>query len=58
VFRHALLCVVQGEKSERVLQLTADVIAANQAHYTAWQCRWEVLQELGTDLAAEYQFTQ
>eukprot|EP00882_Tetradesmus_deserticola_P016427 GHRQ01017545.1.p2 GENE.GHRQ01017545.1~~GHRQ01017545.1.p2 ORF type:complete len:102 (+),score=42.15 GHRQ01017545.1:83-388(+) len=50
-------CAAKGEKSERVLQLTADVIAANQAHYSAWQYRWEVLQELATDLTAEYQFT-
>jgi hypothetical protein len=53
-----LLLTMQGEKSDRVLQLTADVIAANQAHYSAWQYRWEVLQELGVDLTAEYQFTQ
>ncbi|KAF6250982.1 hypothetical protein COO60DRAFT_704582 [Scenedesmus sp. NREL 46B-D3] len=51
-------CVAKGEKGERVLQLTADVIAANQAHYSAWQYRWEVLQELATDLTAEYEFTQ
>lgn len=55
---HFFLSLLQGDKSARVLELTADVIAANSAHYTAWQYRWQVLQELGTDLTTEYDFTQ
>eukprot|EP00878_Enallax_costatus_P012747 GHUV01013311.1.p1 GENE.GHUV01013311.1~~GHUV01013311.1.p1 ORF type:complete len:222 (+),score=64.47 GHUV01013311.1:601-1266(+) len=51
-------CLKKGEKSERVLALTADVITANSAHYTAWQYRWQVLQELETDLTQEYAFTK
>ena len=50
--------VLQGEKTQRVLELTADVIAANSANYTAWQYRWQVLQELGADLTQEYEFTR
>ena len=47
----------QGEKSERVLGLTSDVIDANSADYTAWQYRWEVLTALQADLTREYEFT-
>jgi len=50
--------VLQGEHSERVLQLTADLIASNSADYTAWQYRWETLMKLQADLTQEYQFTQ
>eukprot|EP00775_Hariotina_reticulata_P003675 gene3675-3936_t len=47
----------QGERSERVLQLTAELIESNSADYTAWQYRWETLMELQADLTQEYQFT-
>eukprot|EP00879_Flechtneria_rotunda_P006326 GHRR01006649.1.p1 GENE.GHRR01006649.1~~GHRR01006649.1.p1 ORF type:complete len:296 (+),score=116.88 GHRR01006649.1:1024-1911(+) len=50
--------LLQGEKSERVLQLTSDMIAGNSADYTTWQYRWEVLQELHADLTQEYDFTR
>ena len=32
-----------GEKSERVLKLSEDMISLNQADYTAWQLRWVAL---------------
>jgi len=50
--------VLQGEHSERVLQLTAELIESNSADYTAWQYRWETLMKLQADLTLEYQFTQ
>lgn len=47
-----------GEKSPRVLQLTADMIRFNSADYTAWKYRWDTLVALGTDLQLEYEFTR
>lgn len=49
--------LLQGEKSERVLQLTADMINRNSADYTAWQHRWDTLTALQTDLQQECVFT-
>lgn len=49
--------LLQGEKSERVLQLTADMIHRNSADYTAWQHRWDTLTALQTDLQQECVFT-
>ena len=43
----------QGEISERVFQLTRQMIYFNDADYTAWQLRWECCQALGSDLAVE-----
>lgn len=50
--------LLQGEKSERVLQLTADVIDTNSADYTAWQHRWDTLVALQADLQQECAFTE
>lgn len=50
--------MLQGEKSHRVLQLTADMIDSNSADYTAWQHRWDTLVELQADLQQEYAFTE
>ncbi|KAJ9524614.1 hypothetical protein QJQ45_024213 [Haematococcus lacustris] len=47
----------KGERSQRVLELTADIIRHNQADYSAWQLRWECLLALGSDLLEEYTFT-
>ncbi|KAF8060026.1 hypothetical protein HT031_004964 [Scenedesmus sp. PABB004] len=55
---YLLACIATGERSARVLALTADVIAANSAHYTAWEVRWECLLALGADLRREYEFTE
>jgi hypothetical protein len=45
-----------------VLGLTADMVGANSADYTAWQYRWEVLAALqqreGRQLAPEFGFTE
>mmetsp|Transcript_24497 Transcript_24497/g.56442 ORF Transcript_24497/g.56442 Transcript_24497/m.56442 type:complete len:335 (+) Transcript_24497:63-1067(+) len=46
-----------GEFSQRVMELTADVIEHNSANYTAWYYRRRCLKELGLDLAAELEFT-
>lgn len=35
-----------GERSARALSLTGDMIAANQADYTAWQHRWLCVEAL------------
>lgn len=37
-----------NEFSERTLDLTADVIGMNPAHYTVWLYRVRILEELGT----------
>lgn len=49
---------VQGEKSERVLELTADMISSNSADYTAWKYRWDTLTALKSDLQRECTFTE
>uniref|UniRef100_A0A7S0R5Z1 Protein farnesyltransferase/geranylgeranyltransferase type-1 subunit alpha n=1 Tax=Chlamydomonas leiostraca TaxID=1034604 RepID=A0A7S0R5Z1_9CHLO len=49
--------MAKGEKSERALALTADMIHRNQADYTAWEYRWQCLNELGKDMSCEYEFT-
>lgn len=48
----------QGEKSERLLQLTADMINSNSADYTAWQHRWDTLTALQANLQNECVFTE
>jgi hypothetical protein len=50
--------LLQGDKSHRMLQLTADMIDSNSADYTAWQHRWDTLVELQADLQQEYAFTE
>ncbi|TRM63637.1 hypothetical protein BD626DRAFT_431490 [Schizophyllum amplum] len=45
--------VKTGEKSERVLELTEDIIRQNPAHYSAWQYRYETLIALGAPLDKE-----
>lgn len=41
-----------------MLQLTADLINANSADYTAWQYRWDTLLALKADLHQECVFTE
>ncbi|KAI8146244.1 GK24478 [Fennellomyces sp. T-0311] len=41
------------EKSKRVLELLADIIDMNPAHYTVWQYRQEVLFAIDADLRQE-----
>ncbi|KXN92160.1 Protein farnesyltransferase/geranylgeranyltransferase type-1 subunit alpha [Leucoagaricus sp. SymC.cos] len=41
------------ERSERVLQLTEELIRLNPAHYTAWQYRYETLLALSSSLETE-----
>ncbi|KAF8069038.1 hypothetical protein FPV67DRAFT_1580714 [Lyophyllum atratum] len=45
--------VKTGEKSERVLELTEDIIRQNPAHYSAWQYRYETLLALKSPLDVE-----
>ncbi|KAK0220058.1 hypothetical protein IW262DRAFT_998290 [Armillaria fumosa] len=45
--------VRNGEKSERVLELTEHIIRLNPAHYSAWQYRYETLIALGSPLTTE-----
>ncbi|KAG7095416.1 hypothetical protein E1B28_006165 [Marasmius oreades] len=47
--------VETGEKSERVLELTQNIINMNPAHYSVWQYRYETLLALDSDLEAELQ---
>lgn len=51
-------CLAKGEKSERLLQLTADMINSNSADYTAWQHRWDTLTALQANLQNECVFTE
>ncbi|KAI9491657.1 hypothetical protein BDB00DRAFT_946602 [Zychaea mexicana] len=44
------------EKSQRVLDLIADIIDMNPAHYTVWQYRQEVLLGIGADLRQELEY--
>ncbi|THH30915.1 hypothetical protein EUX98_g3281 [Antrodiella citrinella] len=45
--------VKSDEISERVLQLTEDIIRLNPAHYSAWQFRYRTLIALKSNLDAE-----
>eukprot|EP00611_Tribonema_gayanum_P004194 TRINITY_DN13387_c0_g1_i2.p1 TRINITY_DN13387_c0_g1~~TRINITY_DN13387_c0_g1_i2.p1 ORF type:complete len:328 (+),score=102.11 TRINITY_DN13387_c0_g1_i2:44-985(+) len=47
-----------GELSERALELTADIIDMNSAHYTAWQYRRRCLFALNKDLAEELSYVR
>jgi len=47
-----------NELSERALILTADVVEANPANYTAWQYRRQCLKALGSDLRKELRFSE
>ncbi|KAG1679478.1 hypothetical protein FOA52_011077 [Chlamydomonas sp. UWO 241] len=49
--------LASGEKSARVLELTAEMIEYNQADYTAWQLRWLCVEALGADLESEEAMT-
>ena len=44
------------EKSQRVLDLTTDVIALNSANYTAWHYRVLVCDAIGADWDAQYRW--
>lgn len=44
------------ERSERALQLTAEVIALNPANYTAWHFRRQQILSLGKDVNEEVSF--
>ncbi|ORZ03958.1 prenyltransferase alpha subunit repeat protein [Syncephalastrum racemosum] len=44
------------EKSKRVLELTADIIDMNPAHYTVWQYRQDTLFAINADLRAELEY--
>jgi protein farnesyltransferase/geranylgeranyltransferase type-1 subunit alpha len=44
------------EKSDRVLQLTADALDLNPANYTVWFYRREVLKALGSDIKKEMKY--
>ncbi|KAG2227852.1 hypothetical protein INT45_002090 [Circinella minor] len=44
------------EKSQRVLDLLADIIDMNPAHYTVWQYRQEVLFSINADLNEEIKY--
>ncbi|KAG0174538.1 1,3-beta-D-glucan synthase [Apophysomyces sp. BC1015] len=52
-FRALIRC---NEKSARALELTADIIEMNPAHYTVWGYRQDVLFSLGADLHKELDF--
>lgn len=45
-----------GEKSDRVLKLTADAASMNPSNYTVWQFRREVLKAMDKDLHEELKF--
>ncbi|KAI9360436.1 protein farnesyltransferase [Zopfochytrium polystomum] len=45
-----------NEKSERMLQLTAKIIANNPAHYTVWKVRQDTLFALNSDLRKELEY--
>ncbi|PHZ13557.1 protein farnesyltransferase [Rhizopus microsporus ATCC 52813] len=45
-----------NEKSERVLQLTQDILERNPAHYTVWNYRQDVLFALNKDLDEELDY--
>jgi protein farnesyltransferase/geranylgeranyltransferase type-1 subunit alpha len=47
---------ISNEKSERVLQLTEDIIDMNPAHYTIWNYRQDVLFALDSDLDKELDY--
>mmetsp|Transcript_5126 Transcript_5126/g.7843 ORF Transcript_5126/g.7843 Transcript_5126/m.7843 type:complete len:311 (-) Transcript_5126:125-1057(-) len=48
--------IASNERSERVLQLTEDILEINAANYTVWQYRRETLFELGSDLNDELDY--
>ncbi|KAJ1532528.1 hypothetical protein HK405_000993, partial [Cladochytrium tenue] len=49
-------CLRLNEKSERVLDLTEQVISHNPANYTVWKVRQDVLFALGADLRRELEY--
>lgn len=48
--------IQSGERSERALTLSAEVVELNAAHYTAWQWRRDLLRTLGKPLEPELAF--
>ncbi|KAJ3010761.1 UNVERIFIED_CONTAM: CAAX geranylgeranyltransferase alpha subunit [Siphonaria sp. JEL0065] len=50
-------CARTNEKSQRVLDLTSEIIDLNPAHYTVWKVRQESLVALGSDLRKELEYT-
>ena len=47
-----------NEYSERALDLTADIIAINPAHYTVWLYRAKIVAELGKDVVDELRWVE
>ena len=45
-----------NERSERVLDLTREIIRMNGGAYTVWHHRWELVRSLGVDLAEEMRY--
>ncbi|TPX44464.1 hypothetical protein SeLEV6574_g04486 [Synchytrium endobioticum] len=47
---------VSGEKTQRVLDLTASIISQNAAHYTVWKLRADCLEALNADYDREMEW--
>ena len=55
-YRYFRAVLRNEEKSQRVLDLTTDVIALNPANYTAWHYRVLVCDAIGADWDAQYRW--
>ncbi|KAJ3075836.1 CAAX geranylgeranyltransferase alpha subunit [Podochytrium sp. JEL0797] len=49
-------CARTNETSQRVLELTAQIIELNPAHYTVWKVRQDCLVSLSSDLRKELEY--
>ncbi|XP_067626270.1 protein farnesyltransferase/geranylgeranyltransferase type-1 subunit alpha [Eurosta solidaginis] len=56
VFDYFRAVLARKEKSQRVLELTADALRLNPANYTVWQYRRDVLRALDSDLYDELEY--